>query len=75
MSALLPMLSTMTRSEKLEALEELWADLSKDADAIESPLWHEQVLRETDERFRAGLETPVDWESAKSRLRDLGRKP
>ncbi|OAI56697.1 acyl-protein synthetase [Verrucomicrobiaceae bacterium SCGC AG-212-N21] len=65
----------MSRSEKLEALEEIWADLSRDAEAMESPSWHEQVLKETEERFRAGQETPVDWETAKSRLREASQKP
>lgn len=74
MSALLPMLSTMSRAEKLEALEELWQDLTREPEAIESPPWHEQSLNETEQRYRAGLEVPVPWETAKKLLRELRQK-
>ena len=37
---------------------------------LESPAWHEQALKERDERVRSGQETFVDWESAKQQLRD-----
>lgn len=62
MSLVLP-LEKMTLAEKLQAMEALWADLSRD-EAMESPGWHEQVLQE-----RAGEKNPVDWETAKKQLR------
>lgn len=61
-------LHQMTRAEKLRAMEELWMDLAKDPEAVESPDWHADVLRETEERYRAGLEVPIDWEEAKKQL-------
>ena len=50
-------------------MEALWADLSRD-ESFESPAWHEQVLKEREERVRSGQETFEDWEAAKKRLRD-----
>ena len=34
----------------------------------ESPAWHDDVLRETEQRNEAGLERPVDWATAKLEL-------
>ena len=62
MNAVLP-LDKMTVAEKLQAMEELWADLSRD-DSFASPAWHEGVLKE-----RAGQNDFVDWETAKEQLR------
>lgn len=61
-------LEKMTRAEKLRAMEEIWTDLVSDPEAIESPDWHADVLRETEERYRAGLEIPIEWDEAKKQL-------
>ena len=68
MSTTLP-LEQMTTEEKLIAMEELWADLTRKQNEFKSPAWHESILKERDERFRAGLEQSVDWEKAKDELR------
>jgi Putative addiction module component len=62
MNAALP-LEKMTVAEKLQAMEELWADLSRDEN-FESPAWHGETLKE-----RAGQKNFVDWETAKEQLR------
>ncbi len=62
-------LKKMSKSEKLQAMEALWVDLSRDETSIESPAWHGDVLKETEERVSSGLESPVDWKSAKKELR------
>jgi hypothetical protein len=62
MNAALP-LDKMTVAEKLQAMEELWADLSRD-EHFASPAWHEDVLQE-----RAGQNDLMDWETAKAQLR------
>ena len=36
---------------------------------VESPAWHSDVLRETEQRYDAGQERPVDWATAKRELR------
>lgn len=68
MSAVLPNLQQMTRQQMLQAMEELWSELSKDETAIETPEWHKTVLDETEARYRAGLESPVPWDEARKEL-------
>ncbi len=48
-------LKQMSREEKLKAMHALWEDLARDEDADESPEWHGQALRETEERMRSTL--------------------
>jgi len=55
-------------------MEEIWIDLSRDPESIESPEWHGVLLREREERYRAGLEVPIDWEVAKQQLLDRKKK-
>ena len=59
----------MTKTEKLRAMEELWADLTKDEDRFETPEWHLDALRATEARVAAGMEEFIDWEVAKKSLR------
>jgi putative addiction module component len=59
----------MSRLEKLSAMETLWADLSRDEKALESPAWHLDALRQTERRVAEGAENPIDWETAKNTLR------
>lgn len=59
----------MSRTEKLQAMELLWVSLSSDEDKLESPAWHADTLRETQQRYDAGQEKPVDWNTAKKELR------
>ena len=70
----IPMVTTiqielMSRAEKLQVMEALWADLSKTEAEVESPVWHEDVLRETEARVAAGEERIADWDTAKRELR------
>lgn len=62
MSLVLP-LDQMTVAEKLQAMEALWADLSRN-EQLDSPAWHEEILRR-----RAGEDNFVEWEAAKQQLR------
>jgi Putative addiction module component len=63
-------LDRMTLAEKLRAMEAIWADLSRNEEQIQSPDWHEGVLRERDDKLKSAGELPVDWETAKTQLRD-----
>ncbi len=38
-------------------------------DRLESPTWHADVLKETEQNYAADRERPVDWEAAKQELR------
>jgi Putative addiction module component len=55
----------MSWEEKLRALEALWDAITREGDRYESPAWHEQELKETQERHRAGTEESLDWTRAK----------
>lgn len=63
----------MSWEEKLRAMEELWDSLSKDETRLESPGWHGDALRETEQRYEAGQEHPIDWAAAKQGLRERSK--
>jgi hypothetical protein len=62
-------LKRMSREEKLRAMEALWADLSQDEAALESPAWHREALRETEQLAREGKAKFSDWQTARRRIR------
>ena len=62
-------LAEMSVAEKLEAMEKLWADLSRHAAEQAAPEWHAEVLQERERRLVAGQEQVLDWEEAKRQLR------
>jgi Putative addiction module component len=64
-----PALERMSREEKLRRLEKLWESITREGDRYESPPWHEQVLKETQERYESGAEQPMDWADAKRDFR------
>ncbi len=68
MTVTLP-LNDMTVSEKLQMMEALWEDLSRNADALESPEWHRDVLDERERRVASGEAHFSDWEQAKAHIR------
>ena len=59
----------MSREEKLRTMEAIWADLSGDDANVESPTWHEEVLKATEARVAAGKEQTLDWAIAKQEFR------
>lgn len=61
-------LDQMSIAEKLQAMESLWESLSQSGQ-MPSPEWHREVLEEREKRVQAGLEKPIDWETAKKDLR------
>jgi hypothetical protein len=63
-------LENMTIAEKLRVMETLWRDLTRDEEQLESPKWHGEVLRERAARVEQGKESFMDWETAKTQLRN-----
>lgn len=59
----------LSRAEKLQTMEALWDALSQTEEEVESPEWHQGVLKETAARVAAGHERIADWETAKRELR------
>ena len=50
-------------------MESLWDDLSRDAKTLESPAWHEAVLKDREKALAGGKATVSDWEEAKDRIK------
>ena len=59
----------LSREEKLQVMEAIWEDLSVDEETIESPVWHQEALKESEQRRVAGRENILDWKDAKKELR------
>jgi len=68
MTVTLP-LNDMTVTEKLQLMETLWDDLRRNADSLESPVWHLEVLEEREQRIATGEAKFIDWDVAKSDIR------
>ena len=62
-------LSQLTFAQKLDLMETIWGDLAREEKALESPAWHEAVLRDRKKALSAGKVTVSDWEEAKDRIR------
>ena len=62
-------LSQLTLAQKLDLMEAIWDDLARDEKNLESPSWHEEVLRDREEALAAGKLSESDWEEAKLRIR------
>jgi hypothetical protein len=61
-------LARMSKTEKLQAMEALWVDLSRDEASFESPAWHAAALIETEALVKSGQARFLDWETAKKQL-------
>jgi len=66
-------LNRMTTAQKLEAIDEIWSDLRRNADQVPSPHWHADVLDARRHRLERGETQLHDWDAAKQRLRNLGQ--
>jgi hypothetical protein len=62
-------LAQMSLDDKLQAMELLWADLSKDPSQVVSPAWHGEELRRRQEAVRHGKASFQSWESGMDELR------
>lgn len=62
-------LSELSFTEKLQLMETLWTDLTRDEKKLKSPAWHESVLKDREEAFMTGRATASDWEQAKKRIK------
>ena len=63
-------LEKMTTLEKMAIIEKIWDDLSRNAEELPSPSWHEDVLRAREQRVANGTARFLDIEQAKQAVRD-----
>ncbi len=68
MSINLP-LDSMTLADKLEAMEALWADISRRPTDLPSPDWHKDILDERRRLVAEGKLKFLDWNTAMADLR------
>ena len=58
-------LQDMTVVEKLQIMEALWDDLSRNVDELESPEWHGEILKKREKELQQGKDQFEDWTQAK----------
>jgi len=61
--------SRLSKAERLQAMEWLWASLSKEQRDLESPEWHGEVLAARRAKADAGEAQFLSVEQLKERLR------
>jgi putative addiction module component (TIGR02574 family) len=54
--------------EKLALLEAVWAEISPEADELEIPQWHKDLLDERRDAYERGEIRVIDWEDAKKEI-------
>jgi hypothetical protein len=69
MTVTLP-LDQMSSADKVELLERVWTDLCRTPEDIESPSWHDEVLRSREKALETGDERVFEWSEAKRRIRE-----
>ncbi len=58
----------MTLEDKLRAMEALWEDLCRHADALEVPQWQKDLLDARQRLIEEGKARFSDWETARKRI-------
>ncbi len=63
-------LQQMTATDKLQAIEEIWADLARESEDVPAPAWHGDVLRAREQRVADGTASFLDIADAKQAVRE-----
>jgi hypothetical protein len=63
-------LERMSAIDKLEAIEEIWADLVRTSEDVPSPAWHADILRDREQRIVDGTSRFLDIGEAKQAVRE-----
>lgn len=64
-------LDHMTTTEKLQLLENLWDDLTRQPTNVPSPDWHAEVLHQREQSIADGSARLLDIPEAKQLVRDI----
>ena len=62
-------LSKLTFAQKLELMESIWDDITRDESKLESPIWHKDVLSDREEAVDSDRAKLSDLKEAKERIR------
>ena len=60
-------ISKMSIEEKISTLEMIWNDLCQHT-TLESPDWHQDVLKVREQKRTSSQEQPMDWSEAKKNI-------
>ncbi|MBI5524933.1 MAG: addiction module protein [Deltaproteobacteria bacterium] len=63
----------MTTRDKIRAMEQIWDDLQRTAEAVPSPAWHADVLKARKRRAHRAVARFSEWQDAKKRIRERAR--
>jgi putative addiction module component (TIGR02574 family) len=55
-------------AEKLQIMEAIWEDLRAQAESVEVPQWHRDLLDERRKAVEEGREELLDWDAVKDSL-------
>ncbi len=62
-------LENISFEEKIQTMELLWDDLCHSSDAIESPVWHKDILIDRERALSERDDKFMDWEIAKNNIK------
>ena len=62
-------ITQLSFTQKLDLMEMLWADMIGNEKKLESPAWHEDILKDREVALDAGKITVSKWEEAKERIK------
>ena len=62
----IPAIEDMTASQKVELMEALWKNMSRNPEDIESPAWHGEILKQREEALKNGTDQFISLEEAEA---------
>jgi putative addiction module component (TIGR02574 family) len=62
-------ITQLSFTQKLDLMEMLWADMVVNEKNLESPAWHEAILKDREAALDAGKITVSSWEEAKEKIK------
>ena len=62
-------LSDYSYEQKLDLLEILWDDLTRNETVLKSPDWHQEILKDRGQTVSSGRVKVSDWKELKERIR------
>ncbi len=66
-------LESMTVAEKLEVIDRIMEDFSRNAASMPSPAWHGEELKRREEALKNGTDRFITLEEAEKRIREKTR--
>ena len=63
-------LEQMTIQDKMRTMEDLWDNLCRHSDQLQSPEWHQNILADREQSICVGVAVFEDWSAAKKRIRE-----